>query len=165
MGAKKKPVAAAATPDAQELELQRLLTEHAVLKDRRDAIDEMIEVRKERILLLMSESGMSRVKNDAGEASFMRRRSFKVHDKDRLAELMSPRQLAALVRVTADVYDAAEREGIPLDEAVTVGQSESLTISRSRTKAANEARKHYIEESKRQAEQRIEAAVRLLQDA
>lgn len=164
MGAKAKKKQDEARDD-REVELERLLTEHAVLKDRRDAIDEMLEVRKGRINMLMSEVGLGKYKSDAGEASFSRRRSFKVKDRDRLAELMTPRQLAALARVTADVYDAAEREGIPLDEAVTVGHSESLTISRARTKTAREARKHYIEESKKQAEQRIEAAVRLLRDA
>ena len=148
------------TPSA--LELERLLTEHAVLKDRRDAIDDMIEVRKDRILLLMSEAGLGRYKNDAGEASFTRRRTFKIHDQARLVELMSPAQLASLARVTADVYDAAAREGIPLDEAVTVGISESLTVARARTKAANDIRKQYIEESKRQAEQRIQVAIKLL---
>jgi len=104
------------------------------------------------------------VDRDCNGAAFTRRRSFKVHDRDRLAELMPPKQLAALVKVTADVYDAAEREGLPLDEAVTVGLSESLTVSRARTKAAGERRKQYIEESKRQAEQRIQAAVKLLRD-
>jgi hypothetical protein len=167
MGAKKKTTKKKVKPslDERELELSRLLTEHSVLKDRRDAIDEMIDVRKERILMLMSESGMGRYKSANGEASFTCRRSFRVHDRDRLAELMSPKQLASLVRITADVYDAADREGVPLDEAVTVGQSESLTISRARTKDAQELRKKYIEESKRQAEQRIQAAVLLLQDA
>lgn len=164
MGAKAKKKKTEDPADEREVELQHLLTEHSVLKDRRDAIDEMITVRKERILMLMSEAGMGKFKCDDGEAAFTRRRSFKVHDRDRLSELMPPKQLAALVKITADVYDAAEREGLPLDEAVTVGLSESLTVSRARTKAAGERRKQYIEESKRQAEQRIQAAVKLLRD-
>lgn len=161
MGAKKR--ATVTTDQQREEEIERLLTEHSVLKDRRDAIDGMIDVRKERLLLLMSEAGIGRYKGKSGEVSFTRRRSFKVTDSDKLVELMSPRQLASLVRVTADVYDAAMREDIALDEAVTVGRSESLTVSRSRTKEAKDRRKKYIEESKRQAETRIKAAIKLLQ--
>jgi hypothetical protein len=68
---------------------------------------------------------------------------------------MSPLQLASLAKITADVYDAAKAEQMPIDEAVVVGHDESMTVARSRTKAEKDRRKSHIEESKRQAEQRI----------
>lgn len=160
MGAKKKKPAS--TQEDHEAQIEQLLTEYATLKDNRDAIDTMLEQRKERLLMLMSESGIGKFKGKSGEASFTRRRSFKVHDTNRLAELMSHAQLASLAKITADVYDAAEREDIPLNEAVTVGISESLTVSRASTKEAKERRKRHIEESKRQAEKRVENAIKLL---
>jgi len=143
--------------DKSNEDLDQLINEYAIIKDRRDALDEMLEVRKDRILLVMSEIGARKHKCDAGATSFTRRRSFKVHDIDKLAKLLPKRQLAALAKMTADTYDAAKAEGIPLDEAVTVGQSESLTVSRAKTKEANKRRATYIDESRKQAEARIEA--------
>lgn len=135
-------------------ELEQQIQEHAVITDRIDALEDMKGQRKSRILLLMRDLGVSGHSCQGGSATFTTRRSFKVHDHERLAELMSPVQLASLAKVTADVYDALA-ESMELDEAVTVGRSESLTVSRARTKVAKERRKGHIEESKRQAEQRI----------
>jgi hypothetical protein len=143
--------------DTENDELDQLIQEYAVIKDRRDALDDMLDVRKERILLVMSETGARKHKCGAGATSFTKRRSFKVHDAKKLASLLPKTQLAALARVTADVYDAAVAEGIKIDKAVTVGQSESLTVKRASTKEANERRSKYINESRKQAEQRIEA--------
>lgn len=150
-----KPKKRRTKADSREEELEEQVREYAVIKDRMDALDEMLKQRKQRILLLMSETGLSRFDGGAGTAAFTRRRSFKVYDAERLVGLMTPRQLAENVRITADVYDACEAEDIPINEAVKVGRSENLTVSRSRTKAAKERRKQYIEESRRQAEQRI----------
>jgi len=148
-----------AEPDAESgnVELDQLINEYAIIKDRRDALDDMLEARKDRILMVMSEAGARKHKCAAGATSFTRRRSFLIHDIDKLTKLLPKRQLAALARMTADTYDAAKAEGIPLDEAVTVGQSESLTVSRAKTKEANKRRMAYIEESRKQAEARIEA--------
>jgi hypothetical protein len=161
MGAKAKKTQKT-DPEQRNEEIERLLAEYSSLKDSRDAIDSMLEVRKERLLMLMSETGLGRYAGQSAVASFTRRRSFKVHDSNRLSELLSVGQLAALAKVTADVYDACEREGVAIDEAVTVGHGESLTVARSRTKEEKERRKAHIEESKRQAEKRIQSAIKLL---
>jgi hypothetical protein len=159
--AAKKRARPALDEDAKEAaarkELADLLYEHSVIADRMDALEEMKKVRRDRILLLMRDLGLSKFEGDAGDISFQSRRSFRVRDHERLAQLMSPLQLAALASITADVYDAAVAEKVPIDEAVVVGQSESMTVSRARTKAEKDRRKQHIEESKRQAEQRIAA--------
>ena len=141
----------------QQAEIMQLIGECAVLKDRQDALEEMTKQRKDRILVLMRAEGASKIKAPAGEAAFTARRSFKVHDPKRLAKMMTKVQLASLVKITADVYDACVAEEKPIDEAVTVGKSESLSVSRSRTKVAKERRVQHIAESKRQAEKRITA--------
>jgi len=151
MGARKKAVAV----ETDEAKLERLIQEHSVIKDRIDALEEMKSSVKSQILLLMRDKGLSRFKSVAGDAAFQVRRSFSVIDVRRLSEMFSPVQLASLVNITADVYDAALAEDKPLDEAITVGRSEGLSVSRARGKAATEMRKQHIEESKRQAQARI----------
>jgi len=143
--------------DEREHELERLISEHAMLSNQIDVLEEMRTKRKGRIHLLMRELGRSKLTADDGTANFQVRRSFQVTDHERLAELMSPGQLAALAKITADVYDAALSENVPLDEAVTVGKDENLTVSRRRTKEAKARRNAHIEESRRQAEARLEA--------
>lgn len=143
--------------DAINKEIRDLLYEHSVITDRMDALEEMKQVRRDRLLILVRQLGLSRVEGDAGDVAFQSRRSFKVTSVERLAAMMTPLQLASLVHITADVYDAAKAEGKPIDEAVVVGQSETMTVSRSRTKAEKERRRQHIDESKRQAEQRIAA--------
>jgi len=153
----KKPKPADGEEDPRTAELTDLLHEHAVIKDRIDALAEMATVRKNRILMIMNELGVGRHECAAGHASFTRRRSFKVHDPARLSELMTKTQLASNCKITADVYDACVAEEVAIDEAVTVGRSESLSVSRATTKDAKKRREGYINESKRQAEERISA--------
>lgn len=155
--AKKQQKPAEGSEDARRKELADLLYEHAVIADRIDALEEMKGLRRDRILLLMRELGISRFEGDAGTAAFQSRRSFKVRSPEILAKLMSPLQLAGLANITADVYDAATAENMPLDEAIIVGQTEQLSVSRARTKAERDRRKAHIDESRRQAEQRIAA--------
>lgn len=158
MGAAKKkertPTPADVEADKRK-ELDDLLYEHSVIADRMDALEEMKSARRNRILLLMRDLGSTKFEGEAGQAAFTTRRSFTVRSAEKLAELMTPLQLAALASITADVYDAAKAEKVAIDDAVTVGQSESLTVSRARTKAETDRRKQHIAESKRQAEQRI----------
>jgi hypothetical protein len=157
MSTAKKRVSAAVsvTETASRKELADLLYEHSVIADRMDALEEMKQVRRDRILALMRDLGLSKFEGDAGDISFTAPRSFRVTDAERLAALMSPLQLAALAKITADVYDAATAEGLAIDEAVKVGHSTTMTVSRSRTKTEKDRRRQHIEESKRQAEQRI----------
>ena len=144
------------TDEARTVELEELLREHSVIADRIAALEDMKDKRRSRILLLMRELGRSKFAHKgSGTISFQVKRSFKVVDHERLAELFSAGQLAGLAKITADVYDAAMAEEIPLDEAVTVGKSETMTVSRPRGKKAKEFRSQVIEESKRQAEARI----------
>jgi hypothetical protein len=143
--------------ESAKSELSDLLYEHAVIADRMDALEDMKKVRRDRILLIMRDLGLSKFEGDAGEVSFASRRSFRVSDHEHLATLMSPLRLAALANITADVYDAAKAENMSIDEAVIVGHTESMTVGRARTKAEKDRRKQHIEESRRQAEQRIAA--------
>lgn len=152
-------------PGDVEAEIRGLVAEYAVIKDRIDALEEMLAQRKDRILVLMREKGSSKITAPAGSVSFTSRRSFKVHDARKLSSLMSKTQLASLVKITADVYDACVKEHVAIDEAVTVGRSESLTVSRARTKVAKERRAQHIAESKKQAEQRINAFRKQLKTA
>ncbi len=156
--AKKRSATVAAASDAADRkELADILFEHSVIADRLDALEEMKKVRRDRALLLMRKLGLSRFEGSAGDIQFSSRRSFRVTDAARLTEFMSPLQLAALASITADVYDAAKAEEQPIDEAVTVGESETMTISRARTKVEKNRRKAHIQESRQQAEQRIAA--------
>jgi len=150
---KKKP---ATDNDPRTVELEELLREHSVIASRIDALEDMKGQRRNRILLLMRELGRSKFSHKgSGAISFQVKRSFRVVDHERLAELFPPSQLAALAKVTADVYDAAIAEDIALDEAVTVGKSETMTVSRPRDKKSKALRSQVIDESKRQAEARI----------
>jgi len=140
-----------------DIEKDQLISEYALIKDRIDALEEMLSVRKNRLLVLLRAEGSSGYTAVSGSAKFQVRRSFKVTDHGCLAKLMTKSQLAMLAKVTADVYDAYVQEGKQdkIEEAVMVGRSESLSISRARTKVEKERRSKHIEESKRQAEQRI----------
>jgi len=150
MGAVKKPAT-----DDRSVELRQNITEHCLIKDRIDALEKMLDVRKKRIHILMEDIGLSKVDAEAGSAAFTERRSFTVVDPSRLAKLFDRETLAANVRITADVYDAAIGAKIKIDKAVRVGLSPSLSVTRARSKQAREQRKQYIAESKAQAEKRI----------
>jgi len=133
-----------------------LLGEIALLTDEQDAIKEEISVRKDELLLLMSKDGDRAVEreNVAG-ASFMQRRSFKVTNPKNLAKMFTREQLAEQVKVTAAFFDAAQREGYQIDGAVTVGVSESLTVSRAKTKDAKNIRKAHIKEARERAQAKV----------
>lgn len=154
---RKSQTAPDADTEMARKELADLLYEHSVIADRIDALEEMKQIRRDRVLLLMRKLGIRKFEGDAGDVSFSQRRSFRVLNHERLAELMSPLQLAALAAITADTYDAAKAENVPIDEAVVVGTSDSMTINRARTKTEKERRRQHIDESRRQAEQRIAA--------
>ena len=145
------------TEESQLIELRQQIDEYCLIKDRMDALDKMLSPRKKRIRLLMEDLGLSKAEAGSGGAAFTERRSFSVVDAGRLVELFDPHQLAANVRITADVYDAAKAENIEIDEAVRVGLSPSLSVSRARNKKARELRNQYIAESRDQAEKRIAA--------
>lgn len=157
MGATKK--AELSDPSEETLldELRQQIDEFCLIKDRMDALENLLEPRKKRIRLLMEDLGLSRAEADGGNSSFTERRSFEIVDAERLSELFDAHTLAANVKITADVYDAAKAEGIKIDEAVRVGRNPSLSVSRARSKQAKERRKQYIAESREQAEKRIDA--------
>ena len=153
----KKTVDVELTEEQQLEELRQQISEFCLIKDRMDALDNMLDARKKRIRLLMEDIGIAKVDADAGSAAFTERRSFKVADPARLVQMFDVVVLAANCKVTADLYDAAKAEGVAIDEAVTVGLSPNLSVSRARSKAARERRSQYIAESKSQAEKRINA--------
>lgn len=157
--AKKKVTKKKVKPDDPRLaEVDNAIREYCDLANRADAIEDLMSVRKKRVDILMSDMGLSRQDIDGiGGAKYSERRTFKVRDEERLSELMPKRQLAALAKVTADVYDAAVAEKVAIDEAVAVGRSPSLSISRSRTKLAKERQKKHIAASRKAAEERVEA--------
>jgi len=133
-----------------------LLNEIAFLTDEQDAMKAEIDSRKQELLLLMSQDGdrAFECENVAG-ASFLQRRSFEVHDAKALAKLFSREQLAEQVKVTAAFYDAAEREGYRVAQAITVGVSESLSVARAKTKNAKSIRSAHIKEARERAEAKI----------
>lgn len=155
---KKKATPKAASNDPRIAELEETIREYCDLANRLDAIEDLMAVRKKRAENLMADMGLSRQEATGfGTAAFSERRSFKVIDQDALAKLMSKKQLAALAKITADVYDAAKAEKVAIDEAVQVGKTPSLSISRSRKKLARERQKKHIAEARKAAEARIEA--------
>ena len=154
--AKKRRSRKAASNEAKLEQLQGAIMEHCALKNEADAIEDMLDLRRKQIENLMAEMGLTKQEVEGvGYVNFSERRTFKVKDEERLAELMTPRQLAALANITADVYDAAKAEKVAIDEAVIAGKSPSVSINRSRKKLAKERQKKHIAEARAKREDRL----------
>ena len=146
----------APTREDRDREKRELLEEIAHLTDQQDAIKSAIAVRKDRLLLLMHQDGDRSVEaENVAAASFTRRRSFKLKDTTALARMFTKEQLVEHVRVTAAFYDAAIDQGYRIDMAVTMGEDESLTVSRAKTKEAKKIRDACIAESRKVAEAKL----------
>lgn len=146
------------TRDDRDGEKRALLGEIALLTDQQDALKEEIAHRKDKLLLLMSQDGDRSVEADGiGTAGFQRRRSFKVKDATLLSTMFPGKILAENIKITAALYDAAEREGYRIAEAVTQGEDESLTVTRARTKEAKKMREAHITEARKKAEHAVAA--------
>jgi len=146
------------TRESRDVEKRALLGEIALLTDQQDALKEEISLRKEKLLLLMAHDGDRSIEAEGiGTASFKRRRSFAVKDTTALAKLFPANVLAENVRITAAFYDAAEREGYRIKDAVTQGEDESLTVARARTKEAKKFREAHITEARSKAESAVAA--------
>lgn len=146
------------TREERDAEKRALIGEVALLTDNQDAIKQEIALRKEKLLLLMAQDGDRTVEaKGVGSAGFQRRRSFAVKDASMLAKLFPAVVLAENIRITAAFYDAAEREGYRIADAVTQGEDEGLTVSRARTKAAKQMREGHIAEARKKAEHAVAA--------
>ena len=155
--ARRKQVKAPTRAD-RDARKQELLAEIAFLTDEQDAIKAETNKRKEELLLLMSQDGdRSLARENVADAAFTQRRAFQVTNAKKLAQMFTREQLAEHAKVTAAFYDAAEREGYRIGDAVTVGVSESLTVSRAKTKDAKAIRKTHIEEARRVTETKVAA--------
>jgi hypothetical protein len=135
---------------------RELLGEIAFLTDEQDALKAEIDARKEELLLLMSQDGDRALEREGvASSSFTQRRSFEVHNPKLLAKMFSKEQLAEHTRITAAFYEAAEREGYRIGDAVTVGFSESLTVSRAKTKEAKKIREAHINEARERTRKKV----------
>jgi L-serine deaminase len=146
----------APTREDRDSRKRELLDEIAFLTDEQDAVKKEINKRKDELLLLMSQDGDRALeKENVAGASFTQRRSFQINDTKKLSQMFTREQLAEHVKITAAFYDAAQREGYRIETAVTVGVSESLTVSRAKTKDAKKIRQTHIEEARKATEAKV----------
>ena len=148
----------APTREDRDGEKRALIGEIALLTDQQDALKAEIALRKDKLLLLMSQDGDRSIEAvGIGAAGFTHRRSFAIKDSSMLVKLFPAKVLAENVNVTAAFYDAAKREGYRIEDAVTVGADESLSVTRAKTKAAKQMREGHIAEARKKAEGAVAA--------
>lgn len=106
-----------------------------------------------------------------GTAKPRRVREFGLKDRNRLAEVLSVRQMLELLNMNASTYDALkkvyaedEEKLEALDEAVSVTTRESLTVSKARKVEEEKYAKAAIEKSLKEAEDAVNALVAILHE-
>jgi hypothetical protein len=171
---KTKPAAdAPSAEDVQKAERAaeklRLIDEMAILDLRKDAIEEARDEKKKRLMVLMSEDGDRKLTSEWGDAQFKTKRLFKVHDPSALLRLFPAKTLeevalflAERFKPTAEFADGVIAAGLDLTSAVTVGLDESMTVERARTKAAKAKQKQIIEQTRREAQENVEALAKTM---
>lgn len=140
--------------DAQK-EKEKLIDEICFLKDQKAALDKCLRSRNDRLRTLMARDGDRKLKIDAGTASFYVQSMYSIHSTDMLCHLFTKKALAGICRPNKAFVEAAKRAGIEVDSAITEGVDERFKVERSRTKAAREEQKAYIEQTAEKFEERI----------
>ena len=140
---------------APDKELTNLLSLVVDVNNRIDALKQEKDQYRDRIRLLMDDSGQSNFQTPEGRISFKRRRTLSVYAPHKLTELFSSDVLATYFKPTIDFVEAARREKVDVDSAITIGISETLEVSQTRGAEATERRRSMIAESKKEAEQTI----------
>lgn len=155
-----------ATPEdaahaARAREKDSLLDELATLETRKESLEGLIEDKKARLQLLMSEDGDTKRMNESGSAAYSERRVFAVINAGLLAKRaiagskkngpITVETLAEGFRPTAAFVDGAAQEGVDITDVISVGIDESFSFKRPQTAAAKKQRDLIIEQTKTEA--------------
>ena len=142
-----------------------LIAEVVVLQARQKAIKELIEVRKARLLLLMTSGGDLKRQTNEGTATRGAKRKFLIHDRAKLAGLFTPAVLLEAVKVDAAFYDAAKKAAVQIDDAVMVESDASFKIESRRTAVERERISRIMDETRLEMDRRVEQLARRMIDA
>lgn len=148
--------------DDPETRKHLIVLQVCILKDRKAALTKLIEEKQAALRLLMKADGDRRRKTEDGTASFYTHPTFEVHDQAALAELFSKDTLVEVFKPTSAFVKAAHKAKLPIEKAITEGVDERFKVERCRTRAAREMQERVIEETKREAEARIERLARIM---
>lgn len=146
-------------PTLEEQE-DELLYRLAILKDRKAAIEELIERDTARLRIMMKNRGEQRRHAELAQSSFYQHRTFEVHDPDALAHLFTLDELVRGFKPSADFYDAAKLAKIDIDKAITCGIDERFKVERRKTAKAREMQDRIMDETMRETEQRVNELAR-----
>lgn len=161
-------LAAATTPqtvtvsDDPETRKHLIVLEVCILKDRKKALEDLIDEKQAALRLLMKTDGDRRRQTDDGTASFYPHPIFEVHDRAALAEMFRKETLVETFKPTAEFIKAAHKAKLPVAKAITESVDERFKIERRRTKAAKEMQARVIEETKQAAEERVTRLARIM---
>ena len=133
---------------ANNIEKDALIRDICILKSRKDAIEEAIKDRGERLENLMMQDGERERAVAEGDAEITERRSVQVLDVVEAAKRFTPQVLAEHWKPPIAFVEAAQKEGVNLEGVVRIGRTPVFEVSRARTKDQKAFQKRIIEETR-----------------
>lgn len=142
---------------AREVEKIDLIREIAILACRKDAIEELMDKRKDRLEGLMAQDGERERVTADGDAKFSQRRTVNVVSAEECVKRFSKLVLAEHFSPPVAFIEACDKEKKDYKGALIVGLSPIFKCERARTKAAKELQKKIVAETMAQAEATVAA--------